>query len=68
MRADAIQADRVRELRLALGWTQGEAAHYVGRTVNHFAGYEQRREPVPLFVLRLLEGALTGRSNPEVSP
>lgn len=66
MRHDPIQADRVRELRLALGWTQDEAAHYVGRTGNHFAGYEQRREPVPLFVLRLLEGALTDRSNREV--
>lgn len=53
--AVTVEALRVRDLREALGWTQEEAAAHVGRSRNHFAGYEQGREPVPLFVLRLLE-------------
>lgn len=61
---DSRPAARVRELRAALGWSQVEAAAYVGRSSNHFAGYEQARVEVPLFVLRLLQAALDARKKP----
>ena len=57
-------ADHLVGLRESLGWTQAEAAAHVGRSSNHYAGYEQGRVPVPLFVVRLLEQEVALRGSP----
>lgn len=58
-------AAEVRRYREALHWTQAEAASFLDYSPNHFAGFEQAREPVPLVVLRALHLEVLKRARGE---
>jgi transcriptional regulator with XRE-family HTH domain len=56
-------AEWLERVRSNLGWTQVEAAAYLGRHPNTYAGYEQGRLTVPYFVLTMMNDAYQKGAN-----
>lgn len=59
---DPISGTELRDWRDKLGWTQKEAANYLGYPVRSYENWEQDHRPVPYPVtIRRLMGMMTDR-------
>lgn len=59
---DPIKGSELREWRDSLGWTQKEAAQYLGQSLRSYENWEQGHRPVPYPVtIRRLMDHMTDR-------